>query len=100
MKKERITYEDRLLIDQLLRLNYKLKNIAKAIDKESSTISREIKNRWISNDAVKECEKTKRFPFVCGDCKKKYIVIKRNTIIIIKKHKKIILKNLNILELV
>ena len=45
MKKERITYEDRLLIDQLLRLNYKLKNIAKAIDKESSTISREIKNR-------------------------------------------------------
>ena len=47
MKKERLTYEDRLLIDQLLRLNYKLKNIAEAVDKNKSTISREIKKRRI-----------------------------------------------------
>lgn len=43
MKKERLSYEDRLLIDQILKLNYKLKNIAQAVDKEPSTISREIK---------------------------------------------------------
>lgn len=72
MKKERITYEDRLLIDQLLRLNYKLKDIAKAIDKESSTISREIKKRRLSNNSLEICNKTNRFPFVCENCKKKY----------------------------
>lgn len=72
MKKERLTYEDRLLIDQLLRLNYKLRNIAEAVDKNKSTISREIKNRRISNNEKEICDKTKRFPFVCGDCKKKY----------------------------
>lgn len=71
MKKERLTYEDRLLIDQLLRLNYKLRNIAEAVDKNKSTISREIKNRRISNDATEICEKTKRFPFICVNCKKK-----------------------------
>ena len=40
MRKERLSYEDRLLIDQLLKLNYKLKNIAQAVGKEPSTISR------------------------------------------------------------
>ena len=71
MKKERITYEDRLLIEQLLKLNYKLKNISEAVDKNKSTISREIKNRRISNDSTEICEKTKRFPFICTNCKKK-----------------------------
>lgn len=33
MRKERLSYEDRLLIDQLLKLNYKFKNIAQAVDK-------------------------------------------------------------------
>ena len=36
---ERITYEDRLLIEQLLKLNYKLKNISEAVDKNKSTIT-------------------------------------------------------------
>ena len=72
MRKERLSYEDRLLIDQLLKLNYKLKNIAQAVDKEPSTISREIKNRRLSNNSIEICDKTKRFPFVCGNYKKKY----------------------------
>lgn len=72
MRKERLSYEDRLLIDQLLKLNYKLKNIAQAVDKEPSTISREIKNRRLSNNSIEICDKTKRFPFVCGNCKKKH----------------------------
>lgn len=46
--KKRITIEDRILIENLLKLNYKLKDISNIIECESSTISREIKkkNYW------------------------------------------------------
>ena len=78
--KKRLTIEDRILIEQLLKLNYKLKNISSILDCESSTISREIKKRRITGKGdYKECEKTKRYPFVCNACpdksrcrKKKY----------------------------
>ena len=43
--KKRLTIEDRILIEQLLKLNYKLKEIASILDCESSTVSREIKKR-------------------------------------------------------
>lgn len=71
MKKIRLTIEDRILIEELLRQNYKLKDIARAIEVESSTISREIKNRRISDKRKAECEQTKRYPFVCYNCPKK-----------------------------
>lgn len=71
MKKVRLTIEDRLLIEQLLKQNYKLKDIARAIDVESSTISREIKNRRISDKRKIECEKTNKYPFICYNCSKK-----------------------------
>ncbi len=44
MKKERLTIEDRILIEELLRQNYKIKNIARTIDICSSTISRKMIN--------------------------------------------------------
>ena len=72
MIKERITYENRLLIEQLLKLNYKLKHIAQAINKDSSSVSREIKNRRISDNNKEICDKTNRFPFICYNCKNKY----------------------------
>lgn len=71
MKKERLTIEDRLLIEELLRLNYKLKDIARVIDASSSTISREIKNRRVSNNSLMSCDKTNRYPFICYNCQKK-----------------------------
>lgn len=71
MKKSRLTIEDRILIAELLRQNYKLKDIARAIDVESSTISREIKNRRVSNNSLIICEKTNRYPFICYNCSKK-----------------------------
>lgn len=71
MKKERLTIEDRLLIEELLRLNYMQKDIANAIGCDSSTISREIKYRRISNDKQEICVKTNRFPFICTNCKLK-----------------------------
>ena len=69
-----------MLIEQLLRLNYKQNSIADILDTTPSTISREIKKRRITGKGdFKECEKTNRFPFVCNGCinktycrKKKY----------------------------
>lgn len=80
MKKERLTIENRMLIEQLLKLDYSLKNIADAVDSTSATISREIKKRRIcGKNNFKECDKLKRFPYVCSCCnlksnchKKKY----------------------------
>lgn len=71
MKKERLTIEDRILIEQLLRVNYKLKDIARAIGVHSSTITREIKNRRKANQGNTECPKTNRYPFICSNCSKK-----------------------------
>lgn len=76
MKKTRLTIENRMLIEQLLKLEYKLNCIARIINVES----REIKKRRITGKGnFKECEKTNRFPFVCNGCinktycrKKKY----------------------------
>ena len=70
--KKRLTIENRMLIEQLLRVNYKLKDIAYAVDSNPSTVSREIIKRRITGKGVfKECEKTKRFPFVCNGCPNK-----------------------------
>ena len=72
MNKKRLTIENRMLIDQLLKLNYKLKDIADAVDSTSSTVSREIKNRRIcGKNNFKECDNLKRFPYVCSCCKYK-----------------------------
>ena len=72
MKKNRLTIENRMLIEQLLRLNYKQNAIAKIIDVEPSTISREIKNRRITGNGIfKMCEKTDKYPFVCNGCPNK-----------------------------
>lgn len=72
MKKERLTVENRMLIEQLLKLNYKLKDIASIIGSNPSTISREIKKRRTTGKGeFKCCEKTERFPFVCNGCPNK-----------------------------
>ena len=69
MKRERLTIENRMLIEQLLKLNYSLKNIADAINSTSATVSREIKYRRIcGKNNFKECDKLKRFPYVCSCC--------------------------------
>lgn len=60
--KSRLKLEDRLLIEQLIRLNYKENAIARIIDVSPSTISRELKKRRITNETkLEECEKTKNF---------------------------------------
>ena len=77
MKKERLTIEDRILIEELLRQNYKLKDIARVIEVYPSTISREVKSRRKGNLNLEICAKTNRFPFVCYNCSKKVHCNKR-----------------------
>lgn len=77
MMKKRLKLEDRILITELLRRNYKLKDIANAVNCYPSTISREIKKRRISNNKPEICEKTKRFPFICHNCPRNKICKKR-----------------------
>lgn len=80
MKKHRLTIENRILIEELVKLKYKLKDIAEIVEVNKSTISRELKKRRITGKGTyKECELTKRFPYVCNGCdnrkscrKKKY----------------------------
>lgn len=77
MKKTRLTIEDRMLIEQLLKENYNLKNIARVIEVYPSTISREVKFRRKGNLKLDICNKTDRFPFVCYNCPKKVNCKKR-----------------------
>ena len=98
--KKRITIENRIVIEELLRMNFKLKDIAHALGKHPSTISREIKKRRITGKGIfKECEKTQRFPYVCNGCSNKTYCRKKNIIITILKLKRIITIFLNFLEL-
>ena len=70
--KKRLTIESRMLIEQLLRLDYKLKDIAYCVDSNPSTISREIKKRRITGKGLfEQCNKIKKFPFVCNGCSNK-----------------------------
>lgn len=77
MKKARLTIEDRILIEELLRQNYKLKDIARVIEVYPSTISREVKFRRKGNAKLDICIKTNRYPFVCYNCPKKVNCKKR-----------------------
>ena len=84
--KTRLKLEDRLLIEQLIRLNYKENAIARIIDVSPSTISREIKKRRIPDETkLEECEKTKKFPYVCIGCNKKPRCRKRKYYYLYKK---------------
>lgn len=77
MKKVRLTIEDRILIEQLLKENYKLKDIARVIEVYPSTISREAKYRRKGNVKLDLCNKTNHYPFVCYNCNKKVSCKKR-----------------------
>ena len=72
MIKHRLTIENRILIEELVRLKYKLKDISEIIGVSQSTISRELKKRRITGKGIyKECELTNRYPYVCNGCDKR-----------------------------
>ena len=77
MIKKRLTIEDRIIIEEFLRLNYNLKDIAKSLECEPSTVSREIKKRRVGNSNLLICDKTNKYPFVCWNCPRKVHCNKR-----------------------
>lgn len=75
-----LTFEDRVVIDTLIKKDYSLQEISEYLEKNTTTIYREIKNRrtLINDKAIANCPKTNTFPFVCFNCKKKnYCKLKR-----------------------
>ena len=92
MKKQRLTIENRILIEELVKLKYKLKHIAEIIEVDKSTISRELKKRRITGKGnYKECKLTTRFPYVCNGCDNRIKCRKKNIITIMIKRKNIMI---------
>ena len=71
-----INLEQRKTISSCISHNYKLINISKILDLDPRSISREVKRNRIPVDIQKynpgDCEKLKRWPFICSNCKLQY----------------------------
>jgi IS30 family transposase len=70
-----LTFEQRKVIANGISKNYKLKDIAEALGFDPTSISKEVKRNRTSTTIglnVTNCNKTKRWPFVCTGCSKKY----------------------------
>lgn len=67
-----MTYENRIVIETLLKQGVSINLIAKTIGKNSSSIYREIKKRREKlNDSNQHCSLTNKTPFICRSCNKK-----------------------------
>ena len=97
----------------LLNKGKNFTEIGKSIDKDRTTISKEIKrNRYIKsnfyepfdikgiNKALDDCNKLKHFPYVCNTCPNKNTRSRVTYIMIIESHKNVMKKSLLFLELV
>lgn len=77
MKKswKHINFEQRKIISSSIAKNYKLIQIADLIQLDSTSISKEVKrNRIVSKEGYRkeQCNKLKRWPYVCSSCKLRY----------------------------
>ena len=70
-----LNFEDRTVIEALIRLGYSCKNIAKELSRSESTIRREIKNNrtmtkpnLFNNYSPGYCGCSSRYPYVCNNC--------------------------------
>ena len=76
MKKwKHLTFEQRKVISSGISHNYKLRDIAEAIDFDPTSISKEVKrNREVSivGINIKSCKKANRWPYVCTNCSKRH----------------------------
>lgn len=77
-KGKHLNLEQRTLIKHLLTRNLKLYEIAEFVDKDPTTISKEIKRNRLDMSNLKHgnlhpnCKDTERFPYVCDRCTNKY----------------------------
>ncbi len=93
MKWEHLTFDQRKVISNMLASRKKLYEIAHALDKDPTSISKEIKrNRVKCKDGYhtnKVCIELDRYPFVCNNCKNNTMtVLLVNTSMTLKKQKK------------
>lgn len=75
-KNKHMTLEERIEIEECLRKGMTFKAIAKRIGKSQTTVSREVKARFVvhTNSFVKTeevCPKLLKAPFVCNKCEKR-----------------------------
>ena len=80
---QHMTAKDRVFIEQALKLNMKCKEIAKNIDVDERTVSKEIQKRrrcennlrYGKGDFLKmdnePCKTISKYPFVCKDAKER-----------------------------
>ena len=84
MKNKHLIYEERHLIEDMLANGYSLTKIAAHLNRNISTISKEIrKHRFLRNTGITRtvngisedihCNLLERPPYVCNGCKKKRI---------------------------
>ena len=71
-----INFEQRKSINSCISHNYKLINISKVLLLDPRSISREVKRNRIpievANATSSNCDKLKRWPYVCTNCKLRY----------------------------
>ncbi len=77
MKKtwKHINYEQRITIYSSICHNYKLIQIAKLLQLDPTSISKEVKRNRIvikTGSTTKSCSKLNRWPYVCTNCKMRY----------------------------
>ena len=77
MKKswKHINFEQRKIIASGIAHNYKVKEIADALDIDPTSISKEVKRNRdaiLVGNNITSCKKTERQPYVCSGCNKRY----------------------------
>lgn len=77
MKKwKHINFEQRKTICSCVAHNYKVKDIGELLDLDPTSISKEVKRNRVpmslKNDIESSCDKLKRWPYVCNNCKNRY----------------------------
>ena len=71
-----INFEQRKTICSCVAHNYKVKDIGELLDLAPTSISKEVKRNRVHmslrNDIESSCDKLKRWPYVCNNCKNRY----------------------------
>lgn len=75
MKNKHLSYDERVLIEELLRNEYNFTDISKVLKKHRTTISKEIINHKTIKAGSKNssCEKLNKPPYVCNSCNIKHL---------------------------
>ena len=71
-----INFEQRKTIYSCVAHNYKVKDIGELLDLDPTSISKEVKRNRVpmslKNNTESSCDKLKRWPYVCNNCKNRY----------------------------